>query len=197
MIWRANGINIEGRVGMKQTVTNKVTGEQITFLETASDTKGKYLLIEVALPPFGKGPPLHIHDQFEEEFEVLTGTLTVTLNKAKHVLQRGDRRTAPLKTPHTFTNEHDQPVVFRVRLTPPSKFEQSVRIHYGLMEDGLTDEKGNPALLAHTALVLTLQNTLIVGIPLWIQRHLFAAIVKRARKKGAYIALEKYTGEQM
>lgn len=182
---------------MKQTVINQATGEQITFLETARDTKGKYLLIEVALPPFGKGPPLHIHDQFEEEFEVLTGTLTVTLNKAKHVLHRGDRCMAPLKTPHTFTNEHEQPAIFRVRLTPPSKFEQSVRIHYGLMDDGLTDEKGNPRLLAHTALVLTLQNTLIVGIPLWIQRYLFAVIVKRARKKGAYVALEKYTGEQM
>lgn len=191
-----NEINIEGRIEMKQTVINQATGEQITFLETASDTNGKYLLIEVALPPFGKGPPLHIHDQFEEEFEVLTGTLTVTLNKAKHVLQRGDRCTAPLKTPHTFTNEHDQPVVFRVRLTPPSKFEQSVRIHYGLMDDGLTDEKGNPRSLAYTALVLTLQNTLIVGIPLWIQRYLFAVIVRRARKKGAYAALEKYTGEQ-
>ncbi|MEK5276651.1 MULTISPECIES: hypothetical protein [Paenibacillus] len=71
---------------MEQTVKNKVTGEQITFLETAKDTNGEYLLIEVALPPFGKGPPLHIHDQFEEQFEVITGKLTVTLGKTKHVL---------------------------------------------------------------------------------------------------------------
>lgn len=35
---------------MEQTVTNRVTGEQITFIETAKDTKGEYLLIEVALP---------------------------------------------------------------------------------------------------------------------------------------------------
>lgn len=34
---------------MEQTVKNKVTGEQITFLETAKDTNGEYLLIEVAL----------------------------------------------------------------------------------------------------------------------------------------------------
>lgn len=182
---------------MKQTVINKATGEQMTFVETASDTKGKYLLIEVALPSFGKGPPLHIHDQFEEEFEVLAGKLTVTLNKTKHVLQQGDRCTAPPKTAHTFANEHEEPVVFRARLTPPSKFEQSVRVHYGLMDDGLTDEKGNPHSLAHAALILTLQNTLIVGIPLWIQRYFFAAIVKRARNKGAYVALEKYTGEPL
>ncbi|MDH6372186.1 quercetin dioxygenase-like cupin family protein [Paenibacillus sp. PastF-3] len=180
---------------MEQTVTNRVTGEQITFIETAKDTKGEYLLIEVALPPHGKGPPLHIHDRFEEEFEVISGKLTVTLGKINYILVAGERRVAPMKTPHTFTNNDDDPVVFRVRLTPPSQFEQSVRIHYGLMEDGLTDAKGNPKLLAHTALVLSLQNTLIAGIPLWIQRSIFGLIVKRAHKRGLYEALEKYTGE--
>lgn len=185
------------RLSVKQTVTNKVTGEQITFIETAKDTNGEYLLIEVTLPPRGKGPPLHIHDHFEEEFEVIVGTLTVTLGKTKHLLETGERCVAPLRTPHTFTNDHDHPVVFRVRLTPPSKFEQSVRIHYGLMDDGLTDEKGNPKSLAHTALVLTLQNTLIIGIPLWLQRCLFGLIIKRARKKGIYASLEKYTGQEV
>jgi quercetin dioxygenase-like cupin family protein len=180
---------------MEQTVTNQVTGEQITFIETAKGTNGEYLLIEVALPPHGKGPPLHIHDRFEEEFEVISGKLTVTLGKTDHLLIAGERRIAPLKTPHTFTNNDDEPVVFRVRLTPPSQFEQSVRIHYGLMEDGLTDAKGNPKLLAHTALVLSLQNTLIVGIPFWIQRSVFGLIVKCANKKGQYKKLEKYTGE--
>lgn len=180
---------------MEHTVKNQVTGEQITFIETAKDTNGQYLLIEVALPPYGKGPPLHIHDRFEEEFEVITGKLTVTLGKTKHILEAGDRRIAPLKTPHTFMNNDDEPVIFRVRLTPPSQFEQSVRIHYGLMDNGLTDAKGKPKSLAHTALVLSLQNTLIVGIPLWIQRSIFGLIVKRARKRGSYAQLEKYTGE--
>lgn len=69
-----------------------------------------------------------------------------------------------LNTAPTFTNNHDQPVVFRVRLTPPSQFEQSVRIHYGLIDEGFVDAKGNPKNMAHTALVLSMQNTLVVGI---------------------------------
>lgn len=179
---------------MKRTVVNKVTGEQITFLETAEETNGEYLLIEVALPPQGDGPPLHLHDEFEEEFEVTSGKLTVTLGKEQHILQSGDRRLVTLNTTHTFTNNHDEPVVFRVRLTPPSQFEQSVRIHYGLMEDGLVDAKGNPKDLAYTALILSMQNTLVAGIPLWLQRKLFKFIVNRAQKKHRYEALEKYTG---
>ena len=62
------------------------------------------------------------------------------------------------------------------------------------MKDGLTDAKGNPKLLAHTALVLSLQDTLIVGIPLWIQRIIFCLIINRASKKGTYVKLVKYIG---
>ncbi len=182
---------------MERTVVNQVTGEQITFLQTARETKGKFLSIEVVLPPHGKGPPLHRHDEFEEKFAVISGKLTVTLGKSQLVLEKGDEQSVAIGTAHTFTNNHDEPVVFRVRLTPPSQFEESVRIHYGLIDDGLVDKKGNPQSLAHTALILTLQNTLVVGIPLWIQRPLFGWIVKRARKKNQYQGLGKYVGKEI
>lgn len=182
---------------MQRTVKHRITGEQITFLETTAETNGKYLLIEVSLPPRGDGPPLHSHDEFEEEFEVLSGQLTVTINKQQHILQSGDNRLVALGTVHTFTNNHDAPVVFRVRLTPPSQFEQSVRIHYGLIDDGLVDAKGNPKSLAHAALILSMQNTLIAGIPLSLQRKLFAWLVKRGHKKGAYNSFGKYIGTSL
>ena len=182
---------------MDRTVQHQITGEQITFLETAEDSQGEYLYIEVTLPPQGDGPPLHVHDEFEEAFEVISGQLTVTLGKEQHVLQPGDARFVTLHTPHTFTNNHDEPVVFRVRLTPPSQFEQSVRIHYGLIRDGLVDAKGNPKNLTHTALILSMQNTFVVGIPLWLQRNLFTWLVKRGHKKNAYKGFEKYTGKPL
>lgn len=176
---------------------NQVTGEQITFLETAQETKGKYLYIEVLLPPQGNGPPLHKHDEFEEQFEVISGKLTVTIGKTQHILEKGDKRHVVTGTAHTFTNNHNETVIFRVRLTPPSQFEESVRIHYGLIEDGLANEKGNPKSLAHTALILTMQNTLVVGIPIWFQRLLFGLLVKRARQKNQFQELAKYIGKQV
>ena len=182
---------------MNRTVKHQITGEQITFLETSEETQGKYLYIEVALPPQGDGPPLHSHDKFEEEFEVVSGQLTVTLGKEQYVLQPGDKRLVTLKTAHTFTNNHDEPVVFRVRLTPPSQFEQSVRIHYGLIDDGLVDGKGNPKNIAHTALILSMQNTLVAGIPFWLQRKLFSWLVKRGYKKNAYEGFDRYIGKPL
>lgn len=184
---------------LERTVVHKATGETITFLETAEETNGKYLYIEVSLPPQGDGPPLHVHDEFEEEFEVISGQLTVTLGKKKeqHILQPGEKRLVTKLTPHTFTNNHDEPVTFRVRLTPPSQFEQSVRIHYGLMADALTDDKGNPTTSAHTALILSMQNTWIAGIPLFIQKFLFKRLVNKGRKQGLYKTFSKYTGKDL
>ena len=178
-----------------RTITHRYTGEQITFLHTTEETNGEFLYIEVALPPFGKGPPLHVHDEFEEAFEVVSGTLTITVEKEDKELSAGQKLLAPKGVKHTFNNKHDVPVVFRVKLSPGLYFEESARIHYGLMAEGLTNDKGEPSKLTHTALILSMQNTLVAGLPVGLQRKLFGWIVKRAYKKGAYNNFEKYVGK--
>ena len=178
-----------------RTITHRYTGEQITFIHTMEETNGEFLYIEVALPPYGKGPPLHVHDVFEEEFEVVSGTLTITVEKEHKELTEGQQLLAPKGIKHTFNNKHDEPVVFRVKLTPGLFFEESARIHYGLMEDGFTNDKGEPTKLVHTALILSMQNTLVAGLPIGLQRKLFGWLVKRAYKKGAYNNFDKYVGK--
>lgn len=182
---------------LAQTVSHRYTGETVTFLETASQTNGAHLLIEVKLPPHGDGPPLHTHDVFTESFECVKGQLTLKYetNKNELHLQVGETFTAPIGVPHTFLNRSSEELIFRVKLTPPRHFEESMRIHYGLMIDGLTDKKGNPKSIAHTALILTLQNTRIVGIPVKLQRFFFDRLVRRNLKKGTYKSLEKYIGK--
>ncbi|MCD8538346.1 MAG: cupin domain-containing protein [Leadbetterella sp.] len=177
---------------LPRNIINRVTGESVTFIKTAQETNSAYLWIEVALPPHGEGPPLHIHDEFEEEFECLTGILTVTIGKKKIQLQEGEKALVPKLTPHTFSNLHDEPLVFRVKLTPPSRFEESIRIHYGLMDDGFTDRKGRPKSLLHTALILSLQNTWIAGIPIGLQRCLVTFLIHRGHKKNVYKDLQRY-----
>lgn len=182
-----------GEWGMN-IIKHRYTGEQITFLKTTKETNGKFLYIEVALPPLGKGPPLHLHDQFEEEFEVISGQLTLIINKEERILKPGEKAIAAIRTKHTFKNQHDEPVVFRVMLTPGVLFEESARIHYGLMDEGLTNDKGDPTKLAHTALILSMQNTLVAGLPVVLQRKMFQYIVRRGIKKGTYNDFEKYIG---
>lgn len=56
-------------------VENPMTGERVTFLETASDTGGELLRFEYVLPPRFSIPE-HVHPRQEERHEVLSGTLT-------------------------------------------------------------------------------------------------------------------------
>jgi mannose-6-phosphate isomerase-like protein (cupin superfamily) len=179
---------------LPRTIAHRFTGEQVRFIETAEETKGKHLLIEVTLPAYGDGPPLHIHDEFEETFECVHGQLTLSIGKKKVMLYRGDQIRVEKHIRHTFNNERPEPVIFRVKLTPPSRFEASIRIHYGLMNDGLTNRKGHPKSLLHTALILSLQNTCISGIPVLWQKKLLGYLIRKGRRKEAYKALTKCTG---
>lgn len=44
-----------------KTITNKITGEKITWVETSADTNGKYILFEFDVAPKGYVPVRHIH----------------------------------------------------------------------------------------------------------------------------------------
>lgn len=79
-----------------------MTGEQITFVETAEQTGGRHLLIEVSLLENGDGPRLHVHKRFMEEFHVIHGHLTVQVGDHQYVLEPGQSITAPMGTAHTF-----------------------------------------------------------------------------------------------
>jgi quercetin dioxygenase-like cupin family protein len=55
--------------------TIAVVGDVYRFLATGEDTKGKYALWEVIVPPSG-GPPAHVHSREEEGFYMLEGEIT-------------------------------------------------------------------------------------------------------------------------
>ena len=56
-----------------QTLVNEITGETITFIETAAETGGAFTLIEVVLAPGGGVPMAHVHPNQSETFEVVDG----------------------------------------------------------------------------------------------------------------------------
>lgn len=184
---------------LARTIVNRVTQETVTFIETAEETNYEYLLLEVKLPAHGEGPPLHYHKHFMESFECIEGVLTLLCDKERveHKLYPGEGYSVGQRIPHTFFNKESIDLVFRVKLTPPSYFEESIRIHYGLMDDGLANQKGEPKKLIYTALILTLQNTRIAGIPIKLQTMLFNYLVRKSIKNGKYKSLEKYIGKSI
>ncbi|UCZ52471.1 cupin domain-containing protein [Bacillus shivajii] len=168
-----------------KTITHKLTGEEITFLKSSEDTRGEYEYIEVYLPPKGEGPPLHYHRSFEEEFEVIDGELKLIIGEEERILTAGELLTVPKKTHHMFLNaSNERPVTFRVKLTPAHHFETSMRIIYGLIEDGEVDEKGMLKSKMYTAIVLDMQDSRIVQVPKIVQKFVLDRLAKRGKKQG-------------
>ena len=56
---------------------NPITGEAIRFLETAADTDGERVLIEVLVEPNGFVAAAHVHPYQTEVFEILDGEVDV------------------------------------------------------------------------------------------------------------------------
>ena len=62
-----------------QILSNPVSGETIEFIQTAADTAGELLAIDLTLTPDGHVPGTHVHPEQEERFQVLSGTMKFKL----------------------------------------------------------------------------------------------------------------------
>jgi quercetin dioxygenase-like cupin family protein len=165
--------------------------DYVTFLQTAEETGGEYLLIEVELAPHG-GNPLHRHLAFTETFEGVEGELYVHRAGQELVLGPGEKAVVPPGTVHRFYSEADRPIRFRVEHRPPLQWEQVLRIGYGLAMDGKVTSKGVPKNFLQAALLFTMSDTYLVGPPVGLQRTIFRPLAALARWRGVDRKLTKY-----
>ena len=65
------------------TLMNPVTKERMTFLKTAAETNGEYVLIELRAAPGAVVAAAHVHPHQTETFEVISGTLGAKIGRKK------------------------------------------------------------------------------------------------------------------
>lgn len=144
------------------TIENPVIGERITYLTTASQSKGEKTLLEIYLGPKG-GNPLHYHP-FTESFKVLDGELTVQIGKKIKKLMPGETASVPSNAVHRFYNASNKPVLFTCELNPACEdFENVLRIGCGLANDGKAGRNGMPKSLWHMAILMNMAEGSFVG----------------------------------
>ncbi len=122
-----------------------LVGDTYTILLSGKDTKGRYCLIDMHIPP-GGGPAPHRHD-FEESFMLLDGEIEATFRGEKTTVRAGETLSIPANAPHSFTNASKGSarllclcapagqeeffaqvgVPVATRLTPPPKLDQEAR----------------------------------------------------------------------
>jgi quercetin dioxygenase-like cupin family protein len=125
-------------------IHNSITGETIRFVETAADTDGERVTIEVIVEPNGFVASAHLHPYQTEVFEILEGSLTFKVDGAVIVAAAGESVIVDPKTAHQFWNASDAPARFRCVVAPALQFEQLLETMFGLANDGKTNKKGLP-----------------------------------------------------
>ncbi|GAB3547091.1 cupin domain-containing protein [Spirosoma fluminis] len=173
-----------------RTIVNKEGNYASTFLKTAHDTKGAYELVRVEVEPHG-GNGWHYHKTFDEFFMVEQGEMTIGLEGTELKLHPGEQASAKKTQLHFFQNQTNTKAILIVKTTPARGLEKSVRIAYGLGNDGQFNGElpNNPW---HMALLLGYSETYLDGIPAFIQEPLVKSLAKIAQWKGEDKDLKKY-----
>jgi quercetin dioxygenase-like cupin family protein len=168
-----------------QTIENPVSGEKITFLQTARDTNGELLEIEMELAPDGHVPGAHVHPEQEERFHVLEGTMQFRMGLKKIVAGPGETVIVPAGRVHRFANGGDETARVRVEVVPALDMEQLFETTVELALEGNTTGKGMPKPL-HLALFVRrfAREVRAPFPPAWAVRVLMAPLAAIARKRG-------------
>jgi mannose-6-phosphate isomerase-like protein (cupin superfamily) len=154
-----------------QTLVNEITGETITFIETAAETGGAYTLIEVVLAPGGGVPMAHVHPNQSETFEVVDGHLAMKAGRDRLLARPGDVVTVGPGQVHKFWNDRAYPVTFRCTVAPALGFERFIETMFALAADGKLNKRGMPSPLRLAAIAnAAFDNSRAPYIPAWLQK---------------------------
>jgi mannose-6-phosphate isomerase-like protein (cupin superfamily) len=126
------------------TIENPVTGERLTFIETARQNGGEATVFEAQIAPGGHLPAPHLHPKQSERFEIVSGTLTVRLGGETVEAKPGDVVDIAAGVSHYFSNRTGEDVRFRVEVRPALGIEELLETMYGLAADGKANWLGMP-----------------------------------------------------
>ncbi len=158
-----------------QTLYNPVTGERMTFIETAASTDGDCVVIELSADPGGSVAAAHVHANQWETFRVVSGTLGAKVAGRKVETGPGETLKVWPGEAHTWWNAGDDELVFRCEIRPALQFESLIETMFSLAADGKTNRKGmpNPFRLAVIANA-HFDTVQLPVIPAWMQKTALA-----------------------
>lgn len=92
-------------------------GNEFTLKATGEHTRGAYALLEQVCA--GAPPPRHVHEDEEEAFYVLEGSLDIHIGDEVIAAEAGSFCLVPRGTVHTFRSTGPRPARMLVVLSPP------------------------------------------------------------------------------
>ena len=158
-------------------ITNKKTGLELKFLQTAQDTKGKLLEMMSTYPAHSTMPSLHYHPRQEEWFTVVSGELIIQLGRETIILREGDSIKIPKKMLHSMWNGSEYPTVVNWKVLPALETEFFFETIHGLANDNQSNKNGIPNFFHAVRLALKYKDVFRLASPPWIIQQIFLAII--------------------
>ena len=171
-------------------MNNKITGQDILFLKTAKDTKGRLLEMESVYNARSVEPIEHYHPAQEEDFSIVEGELSVKINGQLTIYKAGEHFHIPKGVKHSMWNTSAGKTVINWQVRPALNTEYLLETSNGLVKDGKTNDKGMPDILQVALIANRFSGVFRLGRPPYIvQRIVFsllAPVAFLAGKRGMY-----------
>lgn len=169
-----------------RTISNAASGEAVTFLETAEESNGSRVVMQIQVAP-GGGPAPHAHWTQTEVFEGVEGIVELIMDKGRITLAPGDRVTVPAGVLHAFRNPAQTAATIRVIASPAGNIEWGLRAAFYMMREGLLPRQ---PLVA--ALLLQRSDLYLPPLPQWLYRPMIGMLAKLAEWGGREDVLARY-----
>jgi quercetin dioxygenase-like cupin family protein len=169
-----------------QLITNPRSGERITFRETAADTSGERLVIDLELPPGARMPAgLHVHPEQHERFEVARGRMRFRVGRERILAGPGEVVVVPSGVLHDWANVGDETALIRVEVRPALAMERLFETAIALAQDGRTFASGIPKPFDLALFMREFERELQAAFPpRWIQQLVLAPLAWVAERRG-------------
>lgn len=177
-----------------QILTNPQTGDIYEFLETSKDTNGEYIKVKMTLKTKGELVPKHFHVLQDENFEILSGKMTVLLDNKTQIVEAGNSIVLPKNVAHNHYNAHDEALVYIHKVSPALDFEYLLENLIGLNTDGKM-KNGKAGLVQELVTLKYLDSkSYLADVPVGVQNFLMNIVVPIAKSFGYRAVYKKYSG---
>lgn len=157
-----------------------------TFLETAEQTNGELLRVEVVLPA-GFSVSEHVHPTQEERHKVVRGTLRARVGGQQRDYMEGETAIGPPGVPHAWGNPSDSELLCIVSEHRPAlHMEALLEGGFTIARDLQADKKGALKHLLRMAMLLdeARADFYMTQLPMQALLRLFAALAPIGRLLG-------------
>lgn len=154
-----------------------------------------WLVMSSILRPRAAGPPVHIHENFDETFYVKEGVLSVLINGEKKTVRAGEKVHIPKGTPHKPFNETDFPVIIESaggEKTFPVEFGYHLSQIYAIADDWGENLNAFTVIMQFSIYGGELDTWHADGPPIGVQKAIRFTLAPTARLLGYKNYYEKY-----